>query len=361
MDKPAVDNFIAKFVSKFKEHGGQVGNEKPAIIAGVLDIAEALRLAYERAFVKIGGTAYKAQMVVIIMPNKNTESYHRIKKNCELRFGLVSQCVQSQHAKKCADQYLSNVLTKVNCKLGGTVCIVKTKTGLFKGKTMIIGADVSHPSPNSDFPSVASLTVSSDVHAARYWAGIETNGARVEMITSANMDNLLTPFIQQYMTTAGQGRLPDHVYYFRDGVSEGQYRALLTQEVADLKFIFNRIVKEGGGTVPKITVIVAEKRHHIRFFPQPGSQAADKNGNVKPGMVVDRDVVHPFENDIYMCSHVAIQGTARPTHYQVLMDEADVPTDILEALLYNHCYQYQRATTPVSLCKSLRLSLEISN
>lgn len=74
--------------------------------------------------------------------------------------------------------------------------------------------------------------------------------------------------------------------------------------------------------------------------------------NPMPGTIVDRDVTHPFENDVYLASHVAIQGTARPTHYHMLMDEANVPVDRFQAMLYEHCYQYQRATTPVSLCKS---------
>ena len=74
--------------------------------------------------------------------------------------------------------------------------------------------------------------------------------------------------------------------------------------------------------------------------------------NPMPGTIVDRDVTHPFENDVYLAAHVAIQGTARPTHYHMLMDEANVPVDRFQAMLYEHCYQYQRATTPVSLCKS---------
>ena len=101
---------------------------------------------------------------------------------------------------------------------------------------------------------------------------------------------------------------------------------------------------------PKFTVVVAEKRHHIRFFP-PTGPAADRNGNAVPGVIVDRDVTSAFENDVYLCSHAAIQGTARPTHYTIVMDEMNVPVDLFQALLYEHCYQYQRATTPVSLCK----------
>jgi len=97
---------------------------------------------------------------------------------------------------------------------------------------------------------------------------------------------------------------------------------------------------------------VAEKRHHIRFFP-PAGPASDKNGNPVPGVIVDRDVTHPFDNDVYLCSHSAIQGTARPTHYSIIMDEMGVDVDKFQAMLYESCYQYQRATTPVSLCKTI--------
>ena len=215
---------------------------------------------------------------------------------------------------------------------------------------MIIGADVSHPAPGGGVgASIAALSVSMDRLGARYLAGVETNGFRVEMITPTNLDILLQPLVQHWMTNVGGGRLPQHVYYFRDGVSEGQYGALLNQELADIKRVFEQVGKGVG--MPKFTVVVAEKRHHIRFFP-PRGPAADRNMNPVPGVLVDKDVTHPFENDIYLCSHAAIQGTARPTHYQVLMDEAHVDVDQFQTLLYTHCYQFQRATTPVSLCKS---------
>lgn len=96
---------------------------------------------------------------------------------------------------------------------------------------------------------------------------------------------------------------------------------------------------------------MAEKRHHIRFFPPGGPPLGDKNGNSLPGTLVERDVTHPFEYDFYLCSHAAIQGTARPTHYHVLMDECGVTGDAFQQMLYECSYQYMRATTPVSLCK----------
>ena len=213
---------------------------------------------------------------------------------------------------------------------------------------MIIGADVSHPAPGSPQASMAALTMSMDMTASRYAAAVQSNGYRLEMITPHNMETMTGPLLQNWMENVGAGRMPKHVYYFRDGVSEAQYGPLLKNEVADLKKVFSDKVGGKLELMPKITVIVAEKRHHIRFFP-PNGPAADKNGNPVPGTIVDRDVTHPFENDLYLCSHVAIQGTARPTHYHMIMDEANIPIDKYQQLLYEHCYQYQRATTPVSL------------
>jgi Piwi domain len=34
-----------------------------------------------------------------------------------------------------------------------------------------------------------------------------------------------------------------------------------------------------------------------------------------------------------LCSHAAIQGTARPTHYHVLLDEAKVPRNIFQVCI----------------------------
>ncbi len=39
------------------------------------------------------------------------------------------------------------------------------------------------------------------------------------------------------------------------------------------------------GVEVKVTFIVAQKRHHIRFFPS-GQEGADRKGNSLPGTVV---------------------------------------------------------------------------
>ena len=340
-----VNAFVKSFIEKYREHGGIVENRAPPVVRDIPDIGEAVKAAFIA-----GGNQVKMrpQMMLVILPNKNAEAYQRVKKSLDCRFGVYSQCVQASNVVKNQGQYISNVLMKFNCKLGGTTCTVKAAKPFFSVPTMIIGADVSHPAPGANNASMAALCVSMDMTASRYAAGVQTNGYRVEMIQTEVINSTLKPLIQHWMTTVGQGRFPKHIYYFRDGVSEGQYGPLLKREVEDMKALFKNLANGKEEFIPRFTVVVCEKRHHIRFFPK-GGMGADKNMNPVPGVIVDRDITHTYENDIYLCSHAAIQGTARPTHYHMLMDEAKIPVDQFQHLLYQHCYQYQRATTPVSL------------
>lgn len=106
---------------------------------------------------------------------------------------------------------------------------------------MIIGADVSHAAPGSHAASFAAFTVSMDAAACRYAAAVETNGVRVEMIATRNIEDMLRPLFTEWSMNTGQGHLPKHIYYFRDGVSEGQYQNVLKQEVADMKRLLSQI------------------------------------------------------------------------------------------------------------------------
>ncbi len=104
-------------------------------------------------------------------------------------------------------------------------------------------------------------------------------------------------------------------------------------------------LKLGVKECPKFTVVIAGKRHHIRFFPEQG----DRNKNPLPGTLVEHGCTHPFEFDFYLCAHVAIKGTARPIHYQCILNEGKWTSVELEQFIFEHSYQYVRSTTPVSM------------
>ena len=120
---------------------------------------------------------------------------------------------------------------------------------------MIIGADVSHAAPGMvDMASMAAMTVSLDKTCSRYGAAVQSNGHRVEMITSVNIHEMLRPLVKWWMSNVGGGRPPRHLYYFRDGVSEGQYIELLKREVADIKHLMDEMGQYNPGNMVCITV-----------------------------------------------------------------------------------------------------------
>jgi eukaryotic translation initiation factor 2C len=255
----AVQAFIRDFIKIYRGHGGIVENTTPVIHQNVTDGGKAV----ENLFLAVGNACqFRPQIMFFVLPTKNADMYNRIKKSADCRYGVVSQCVNVNHVFKNQPQYHSNLAMKVNAKLGGTTCRVNlvgfrpdllrcpwetnprlqaSPTGHFKVPTMIIGADVSHAAPGSQAASFAAFTVSMDPAAVRYAAAVETNGVRVEMIATRNIEDMLRPLLMEWSMNTGQGQLPKHVYYFRDGVSEGQYQNVLKQEVADMKRLMNQI------------------------------------------------------------------------------------------------------------------------
>ncbi len=339
--------FATQLANTFQKHGGLMTN-RPIVLSNYnTNPASTVLEAFQECRKKFG----PPQLLVFILPDKSQLTYNRFKKSCECRLGILSQMVNVQHVKKNQAQYHSNVCMKLNAKMGGQNNRAVTdgpKSSFFKRPTIIIGCDVSHGAAalsGNPEPSMAAMTVSMDRDTVRYAAACQTNGFRTEIVSPMNIKNMLPPLLQKWHDTFNN--LPPSfgkdVFFLRDGVAEGQYNQVLEYEVKAIRDVFS----ENGWGKANITCIIATKRHHIRFFPDKAF--SDRNGNPLPGTLVEHEVTHPWHYDFYLCSHVAIQGTARPVHYNVILDEVKLSPDDLQRIIYSHSYQYQRSTTPVSL------------
>jgi eukaryotic translation initiation factor 2C len=80
-----------------------------------------------------------------------------------------------------------------------------------------------------------------------------------------------------------------------------------------------------------MTALVAVKRHHTRFFPMPAD--ATTNGNCKAGTLVDTAITSPFFSEFYLQSHHALQGTAIPTKYFVLLNDLGLSDTVVQRLV----------------------------
>jgi eukaryotic translation initiation factor 2C len=350
-------NFANSIRYKYIEHGGSFEKGTPLVrVLTHASMGEQLHEFYKELLAKMG----TPQILFFVVPDKSPDVYNNLKRICDCRYGVASQVLQSSHLKtdKINDQYLSNVCLKVNGKLGGSNGYARNQKTLSlvrkfydpNERILILGADVTHAAPGSNGASVACLTMSQDFTFTRYMGAVETNGPRQDIIHSMQLRKLFKPMLENWMM-ANSGRAPKRVIYVRDGVSRELGDRVLQDEVKDLKNCLIERFSANEGSVKvaqeiRFTVIVCTKRHHVRFFPRPGT--GDRNGNPLPGTLVETGCTGAVDLDWYLCSHAAIKGTARPMHYHVLLDENNFGLEELQQFIFENSFQYIRSTTPVS-------------
>ncbi|KAF9009003.1 argonaute-like protein [Cyathus striatus] len=292
-------------------------------------------------------------LIVVILPEGGNDIYTAVKHFGDVTMGVATQCMKSSKCFRAKPQYYANVCLKINVKLGGINTIpdpasVSVLTDP-QFPTIVMGADVIHPAPGSDGrPSFTALVANVDSNSAKYIADSRVQASRQEMIEElqAMSKHVLSMYMRyrELQEKKGAGdSAPRRIIFYRDGVSEGQFKQVLDQELPRI-----RKACEELNIKPKITIIVVGKRHHVRFFPQ-NDRDADRSGNCPAGTVVDREISHPTEFDFYLQSHGGLLGTSRPAHYSVLYDENNFSADALQKLSFALCHVYARSTRSVSI------------
>lgn len=87
------------------------------------------------------------RIVFCIIPGFGN-AYAKVKQLAEIKCGVLTQCIKENtvERKRFDGSTISNILLKVNAKLNGTNHKLKSEP-MLNGKCMVIGADVTHPSP----------------------------------------------------------------------------------------------------------------------------------------------------------------------------------------------------------------------
>ncbi|KAI0483833.1 ribonuclease H-like domain-containing protein [Xylaria cf. heliscus] len=300
---------------------------------------------------------HNPQLVFVVLPGKKTDTriYNEVKKLCHIDFGYQSQAVLAANLVKQNLQIFANLGLKINLKMGGVnhrlgngVTIVKQKP------TMIVGYDVTHPTNlagnSRGVPSLAGMVASVDSDLGQWPGTAWAQSARQEML-----DNTLEERFAQRLRLFQKhsNRLPENIIIFRDGVSEGQYEQVLQVELPMIREACKKIYPATQRA--KISLIVSVKRHQTRFYPT-NERNTVKSRNIKNGTVVDRGVTQAPFWDYYLTAHKGLQGTSRPAHYTVLIDEVfeasagSLAANQLINLTFELCHLFGRATKAVSIC-----------
>ncbi len=108
----------------------------------------------------------KLDLLLVILPDAITPLYNRIKHCGDVKYSIHAVCSVGHKFAKRNNQYFANVALKFNLKLGGNNQLLDaSRRGLIdEDKTMVVGIDVTHPSPGSaaNAPSIAGMVASLD-------------------------------------------------------------------------------------------------------------------------------------------------------------------------------------------------------
>lgn len=341
-----------------KDYGLTMGGRVGAQTLSLDELTVNNRSFNNRKLEELFGRAQTAniRILLIVLPEYDKWLYARIKFYGDYKFGVHTINAIGQKLQKVNGQemYMGNLALKFNIKGGGVNHTVPgTLMKPLDNNTMLIGIDVTHPSPGSSegAPSISAVVASIDEHLAQWPGSVRTQKGREEMVQGLKQMVLerLDLWRRKHNT------LPNKIILYRDGVSEGQYELVLKLELPAFREAFTE--RYGAQPKwPKMAVIIVGKRHHTRFYPTR-VQDADYNAqrekgswNPLPGTIVDRHISGRILREFWLQAHQGLQGTARPAHYVVIKDDLGFEADELEQFTHNMCYLFNRATKAVSIC-----------
>lgn len=295
------------------------------------------------------GKIPELQLVLIIIPGKNSQIYSEVKRAGDTEVGVMTQVLCSQTMGKAikSNSTMLNLLLKINTKCGGQNVSIpsKMRSPIMNEPVIVFGADVTHPAAGEiSRPSIAAIVGSMDPVPCKFQATVSVQERRLEFI--ADTKDMVKKLLRRFYHK--NGKKPQRIVMYRDGVGEGQFKLVLAHEMKAMRDACLELEKDGSYQ-PGITFICVQKRHHMRLFCDDRQDMVGKSNNIPAGTVVDTNICHPSQYDFYLCSHAGIQGTSRPTHYHVLHDDNDYKSNVLQEFTYHLCHTYVRCTRSVSI------------
>lgn len=388
-------NGLNKGIEELQKHLERVcgGCPEPESLQShrITDAQGIATLSRELGRAKVKGT----QLVVLILPSKlPLETYNQVKFIGDIRHGIHTCCALSKHFQKPNWNYFANVALKITLKLGGVNHGLSSPHRLLQGpKTMVVGYDVTHPTgtPNesqeskpeesgagegsSKVPNEAQVQSQSTQDGLRdpkkeqsqvglvasvdrnvgQWSSFYWNQVARQEMVDRTITNAFKSRLEVWMSV-NNGRLPENIVIYRDGVSESQFEQVLKGEIPKIRKACSELYT---GTQPRISLVLAIKRHTVRFFLQSGKTNKEKivEENIRPGTVVDAGVTQTRYWEFFLAAHAAIKGTTKPTRYVVVLDEIFVneyprnnAAEQLEIFTHYLSYVYGRANRAVCVC-----------
>lgn len=151
---------------------------------------------------------------------------------------------------------------------------------------MAIGFDVTHDTTDKSKSYGAFVATMDLQQSAKFFSAASCHKDGNEL--SNNIVLNLTQALRVYQNT--HGYLPERIFFYRDGVGDGQIEYIHSQEVRRIDEKLKELYgKFGDGLEPKFSFIIVNKRINTRLFLNKGSRV----DNPASGTVVDNTITLP--------------------------------------------------------------------
>ncbi|KAI5613348.1 piwi-like protein 2 isoform X1 [Silurus asotus] len=215
------------------------------------------------------------QLVVYIMTGNRDDLYSAVKKLCCVQSPCPSQAInvrtisQPQKLRSIAQK----ILLQINCKLGGELWTVNVPLK----HLMVIGVDVHHDASRKT-RSVMGFVASLNSLMTKWYSRVTFQMPNEEIINGFRV--CLLAALQKYYEV--NHSFPEKIVIYRDGVSDGQLKAVKLYEIPQILKCFETF----PNYEPKLAFIVVQKRINTTLFAYGG----DRFSTPPPGTVLDHTV-----------------------------------------------------------------------
>lgn len=211
---------------------------------------------------------------------------------------------------------------------------------------MLVGIDVCHKGKQSTIGFCATY----DTYMCKYYAQASPQPQKgQEIISSTILSDYFMRSFQCYREF-NQGRMPNHIFIYRDGVGDSMRQQVIDFELEQLNKIIQEEYgffdcEEGKYNPPKVTLIIVNKRVRQRFFQQTHQNGQTFIDNPPQGTYVDQGFVEQSEVvdgkfDFFLVPHSVTQGSVKPTHFYVAENSSNISKMAILNFTYALCYNY---------------------
>ncbi|XP_053202757.1 piwi-like protein 1 isoform X2 [Panonychus citri] len=278
----------------------------------------------------------KVKLVHVVVPNNNRERYNTIKRyfcvDCPCPSQVLTRRVLDKNQLAVATKLVVQMSVKMGAKAWALVIPPKN--------VMIVGFNTYRDTSRRGH-SVGAFVCSTNSETTTWYSRVDYHQNSDEM--SSNFATNLKFGLKSWH--AINGRFPEKIIIYRDGVSEGQIGHIFKTETVKIR----EILAERADLVnTHWCFIIVNKRVNARFFMQPANLTAPVVNPIS-GTIIDSVVTRAERYDFYLVSQSVRFGTVNPTMYNIIADDTGWKPIHHQSLAYKLCHLYYNWAGTISV------------